>query len=59
MKKIIVFLESEEYGYEEFKADNLQDALDLIRRLYQSSKKHFKDDHVERKIGIKIGGKKQ
>ncbi len=52
---MIVFLESEVYGYEEFKADDLDDAIRIVKELWESSLKEFKRDQVPRKIGIVIG----
>ena len=45
-----VFMESEEFGYEKFSADNLEDAFKIIRRLRKEAL--ALNDGVIRKIGI-------
>ena len=47
-----VFMESEEFGYEEFSADNLADALGVVTRLYREAARL--EDGITRKIGIII-----
>lgn len=47
-----VFLESELYGYEKFTAENIEEAIAIIGRLYLSCKREFKEDYEPRKIGL-------
>ncbi len=45
-----VFMGSEEFGYEEFEAEGIVEALTIIKRLRKSVLKL--KDGIERKIGI-------
>jgi hypothetical protein len=49
-----VFLESEYYGYEEFEAEDIEEALKMIKRLYRDATRAFKGDSEERKIGLVV-----
>jgi hypothetical protein len=49
-----IFLESEEYWFEDFKVDNLTQAISELKTLYQNCKEAFKEDGIIRKIGIII-----
>ena len=49
-----IFQESEEYWFEDFKVDNLAEAISQLRTLYRDSKECFKEDGIVRKIGIII-----
>jgi hypothetical protein len=52
--KMRIFLESEEYWFEDFKVDNLTQAISELRALYRDCRECFKEDGVVRKIGIII-----
>ena len=52
--KMRIFLESEEYWFEDFKVDNLTEAISKLRTLYRDCKECFKEDGIVRKIGIII-----
>jgi hypothetical protein len=47
-----IFLESEEFWFEDFKVDNLTQAISELKTLYRDCKEAFKEDGVVRKIGI-------
>jgi len=49
-----IFLESEEYWFEDFKVDNLMEAISKLKALYQDCKEAFKEDGIARKVGIII-----
>jgi hypothetical protein len=49
-----VFMRSEEYGYEEFEAEDMNEALKIVRRLRRSAKEQ--NDGIVREIGIKAEG---
>jgi hypothetical protein len=49
-----IFLESEEYWFEDFKVDNLTQAISELKTLYRNCKEAFKEDGVVRKIGVII-----
>jgi hypothetical protein len=49
-----IFLESEEYWFEDFKVDNLREAISELKTLYRNSKECFKEDGIVRKVGIII-----
>ena len=49
-----VFLDSEEYGFEDFEAEDMDEAIRLIKELHRNSVEAFKLDHVERRVGIVI-----
>ncbi len=49
-----IFLESEEYWFEDFKADNLLQAISELKTLYRNCKEAFEEDGVVRKIGVII-----
>lgn len=51
---IIVFMESEEYGNEEFEAVDLVDAIQTIKKLYRRAQACFLVDRIARRIGIII-----
>jgi hypothetical protein len=53
-EKMRIFLESEEYWFEDFKVDNLTQAISELRVLYRNCKECFKEDGVVRKIGLII-----
>jgi len=50
MSMLTVFMGSDEFGYEEFHYDTLDEALDGIARLYEAAL----GDGVEREIGIQV-----
>ena len=52
--KMRIFLESEEYWFEDFKVDNLTQAISQLKTLYRNCKKAFEEDGVVRKIGVII-----
>lgn len=52
-----VFLESEEYGYEEFNAVDIEQAIEIINNLYKEAKREFDKDGIERKVGLFIAQK--
>ena len=53
--KYTVFMESEEYGYEEFASHStIEDALESVGRLVADVTHYFKTDGIERKVGIII-----
>ncbi len=52
-----VFMESEEFGYEEFEANNLIDAFEIIKRLFREAK--GLKDGIDRKIGVLYEGKEE
>jgi hypothetical protein len=47
-----IFLESEEFWFEDFKVDNLTQAI--LKTLYRNCKEAFKEDGVVLKIGVII-----
>jgi hypothetical protein len=47
-----IYLESEEYWFEDFKVDNLTQAISELMTLYRNCKEAFKEDGVVRKIGV-------
>ncbi len=49
-----VFLESEEYGFEDFKADSFREAMEKIERLFVDASSAFFGDGITRKVGIII-----
>ena len=49
-----IFLESEVYWFEDFKVDNLAEAISELKILYRNCKECFKEDGIVRKIGIII-----
>lgn len=49
-----IFLESGEFWFEDFKVDNLTEAISELMTLYQNCKECFKEDGIARKIGIII-----
>lgn len=49
-----IFLESEEFWFEDFKVDNLTQAISELKNLYRNCKECFKEDAIVRKIGIII-----
>jgi hypothetical protein len=49
-----IFLESEEFWFEDFKVDNLTQAISELKALYRDCRECFKEDRVVRKIGIII-----
>ena len=49
-----IFLESEEFWFEDFKVDNLREAISEFKTLYRNCKECFKEDGIARKIGIII-----
>jgi 1,4-alpha-glucan branching enzyme len=53
-EKMRIFLESEEYWFEDFKVDNLRQAISELKALYRDCKECFKEDGVVRKIGLII-----
>ncbi|HUL20914.1 MAG TPA: hypothetical protein VLZ10_05635 [Thermodesulfobacteriota bacterium] len=53
-KKMRIFLESEEYWFEDFKVDSLPQAISELKALYRNCKECFKEDGIVRKIGIII-----
>lgn len=52
MKKVIVFMESDVYGYETFKCTNIDGAVTLIKQLWLSC--ITPNDGIERRIGVII-----
>ena len=44
------FMRSDEFGYEEFQYDKLEEALARIARLYEAAL----GDEVEREIGVRV-----
>jgi hypothetical protein len=52
--KMRIFLESEEYWFEDFKVDNLTEAISKLKTLYRDCKECFKEDGIVRKIGVII-----
>jgi hypothetical protein len=53
-KKMRIFLESEEYWFEDFKVDNLAQAISELKALYRDCRGCFKEDGIVRKIGVII-----
>jgi hypothetical protein len=53
-QKMRIFLESEAYWFEDFKVDNLTQAISELKTLYRNCKESFKEDGIVRKIGIII-----
>ena len=53
-EKMRIFLESEEYWFEDFKVDNLKQAISELKTLYRDCRECFKEDGIVRKIGIII-----
>ena len=53
-EKMRIFLESEEYWFEDFKVDNLTEAISKLKALYRDCRECFKEDGIVRKIGIII-----
>lgn len=51
-----VFLESEEFGREDFSAEGWQDAMKLIKEIHRDAMREIKEDGIERKIGIIVSG---
>ncbi len=51
-ESVTVRLQSEEFGAEDFQYDDLDEALQAVRRLYRECRKQ--DDRVERQIGILV-----
>ena len=49
-----IFLESEEYWFEDFKVHNLTEAISKLKALYRDCKECLKEDGIARKIGIII-----
>lgn len=49
---ITVYLQSDEYGYEEFERANIKQALQTIKNIYKDALGLH--DGVERKIGILV-----
>jgi hypothetical protein len=49
-----VFLETEEFGGEDFAAEGWGDAMRMIKELYEQSVKESKEDGIERKVGIRV-----
>jgi len=52
MKPYRVFLESEEYGFEDFEAETFSEAMTKIEKLFFDALDAFKDDKIPRKIGL-------
>jgi hypothetical protein len=52
--KMRIFLESEEFWFEDFKVDNLTQAISELKTLYRNCKECFKEDGIVRKIGVII-----
>ncbi len=52
-----VFLESEPFGYEEFEADSIDEAMETLRGLLSGVLSQ--DDGIERKIGVVVKPKKR
>lgn len=50
--KMRIFLESEEFWFEDFKVNNLREAISELKTLYRNCKECFKEDGIVRKIGI-------
>lgn len=48
---ITVYMRSDEFGYEEFPRDTIDEALETIKSLRQSA---LDTDNVEREIGLKV-----
>jgi hypothetical protein len=53
-EKMRIFLESEEYWFEDFRVDNLTQAISELKALYRDCKESFKEDGIVRKIGVII-----
>jgi hypothetical protein len=53
-EKMRIFLESEEYWFEDFKVDNLTQAISELKALCRDCKECFKEDGIVRKIGVII-----
>ena len=51
-----VFLESGEFGREDFSAEGWQDAMRMIKELHRAAMREIKEDGIERKIGIIASG---
>jgi hypothetical protein len=49
-----IFLESEEYWFEDLKVENLTQAISELKALYRNCKEAFEEDGVVRKIGVII-----
>ena len=49
-----IFQESEEYWFEDFRVDNLTQAISELKALYWDCKECFKEDGIVLKIGIII-----
>lgn len=49
---ITVYMRSDEFGYEEFPRDTIDEALETIKSLRQSALDQ--DDGIEREIGLKV-----
>ena len=47
-----VFLESEQFGYEEFEADSINEAIQMLRNILNSV--FSQEDGIERKIGMVV-----
>ena len=47
---LTVFMRSDEFGYEEFRYDTLDQAVQGIARLYEAAD----GDGIEREIGLKV-----
>lgn len=56
---ITLFLESDEYGCEEFKAENWREAMVHLRDLYADTEAAVEDDGIARKVGILISGEEK
>jgi hypothetical protein len=54
VKKMRIFLKSEVYWFEDFKVDNLTQAISELKTLYRNCKECFKEDGIVRKIGVII-----
>lgn len=52
---LIIYLQSDKYGREEFKYDTEAEALAGLIRLYKNCQKQFRKDKIERTLSLKIG----
>jgi hypothetical protein len=51
-RQITVFMQSDDYGREEFQYESIDDAIEGMRRLVECASR----DNVRREIGIVVGG---
>ena len=52
--EVAIYLESDEFGSEEFSYDSIDEATEGVRRLLVSCLKHYQEDGIERTLRVEI-----